>query len=291
LSKKMKIKEKLVTGILVVFLVTAALPAAPAQARFDEMLLKDVPYSSFNAELDLKGPVLYRVEKGDSLWKIARKFGLGMRELALANNLSLNEVLRVGQILVVPGEHQIYRVRKGDTLWDIARKFGVNMISIARQNGLRNMNVLQVGQKLLIPQFGHAYAVSSWSARGGRIIDLAWPLRGRITSPFGMRNGRPHEGLDIAAQAGSAIRAARPGRVTFAGSMGTYGQTVIINHGAGVSTRYAHCARIMVSEGQWVEVGQVIATVGNTGRSTGPHLHFEVRVNDIPFDPLLFLRA
>lgn len=287
----MKNKMKLLMIILAAFFVVATLPVMSAQARLDEMLLRNAPYTSAAADLGYTGPVLYRVEKGDSLWKIAQKYGLGMKELAAVNNLSLNEVLRVGQVLTVPGKHQVYRVKKGDTLWNIAKKFNVSIISIARQNGLEDVNVLRAGQRLVIPQFGRAYAMSGWPARGGRIINLAWPLRGRITSLFGMRNGRPHEGLDIAASVGTPIRAARPGRVTFTGSMGTYGLTVIVNHGAGLTTRYAHCSRILVSKGEWVETGQAIARVGNTGRSTGPHLHFEVRLNGIACDPLPFLRV
>jgi len=287
----MTIKIKLLTVILAALFVIAVSPTVPAQARLDEMLREDVPYTNSAAAIDYAGPVLYRVEKGDSLWKIARKYGLGTKELAAANNLLLQDVLQVGQVLTIPGKHQVYEVKKGDTLWDISKKLGVSMVSIARQNGLEDVNVLRIGQKLVIPQPGYVYAMSGWPARGGRLLDLTWPLRGRITSLFGIRNGRPHEGLDIAARTGTPIRAACSGRVTFAGGMGTYGLTVIINHGAGLTTRYAHCSKILVSEGDWVEAGQVIARVGNTGRSTGPHLHLEVRLNGIPYDPLWFLRV
>ncbi|HCW51563.1 MAG TPA: peptidase M23, partial [Clostridiales bacterium] len=101
--------------------------------------------------------------------------------------------------------------------------------------------------------------------------------------------GRFHHGIDIGAPYGSYIRAARAGRVVFAGWKGGYGYTVILDHGDGVTTLYAHTSRLLVRYGQWVETGQVIAKVGSTGYSTGPHLHFEVRVNGVSVNPLFIL--
>ena len=120
------------------------------------------------------------------------------------------------------------------------------------------------------------------SYTGGR---LGWPLPGytRISSPFGYRMlyGRKnfHTGTDIPAPTGTTIIAAEEGRVTHAGWLGSYGQLVVISHGNGISTAYAHCSSINVGVGQVVSKGQAIARVGSTGNSTGPHLHFEVRVN------------
>ena len=104
-----------------------------------------------------------------------------------------------------------------------------------------------------------------------------------------MRDGRPHEGIDIAAEEGTPIRAAASGRVVFAGPRGTYGLAVIIEHGGGLSTLYAHCSRIMVEVGDSVGTSTVIALAGNTGNSRGPHLHLEVQKNGVPLDPLTLL--
>jgi murein DD-endopeptidase MepM/ murein hydrolase activator NlpD len=117
---------------------------------------------------------------------------------------------------------------------------------------------------------------------------LIWPVRGPVTSGFGMRWGRMHEGIDISAATGTPIRAAKAGTVTFAGTMGGYGNAVIISHGGGLSTLYAHQSRLAVSGGS-VSQGEVIGYVGSTGHSTGPHLHFETRVNGTPQNPLRYL--
>lgn len=116
------------------------------------------------------------------------------------------------------------------------------------------------------------------------------PTRGRISSRYGMRNGRMHRGLDIANSLGSAINAADGGTVVFAGYKGTYGYLVEINHGNGYITRYAHCSKILVKKGDKVYKGQKIATVGNTGRSTGPHLHLEVLKNGSYQNPINYVK-
>jgi murein DD-endopeptidase MepM/ murein hydrolase activator NlpD len=116
-----------------------------------------------------------------------------------------------------------------------------------------------------------------------------WPSVGKITSPFGRRGREFHTGIDVAADRGTPIRASNSGTVTFAGSRGNYGNLVIINHGGGFETYYAHADSILVSVGDKVEKGQQIATVGTTGRTTGPHVHFEVRLNGNPQNPLSYL--
>ena len=119
-----------------------------------------------------------------------------------------------------------------------------------------------------------------------------WPVNGPIVSPFGMRWGRLHAGVDIAVGTGTPIRAAAGGTVAFTqpeASSGGYGNYTCIAHGGGISTCYAHQSSFGVSGGQQVSQGQVIGTVGCTGHCFGPHLHFEVRVNGAPVDPLGYL--
>lgn len=118
---------------------------------------------------------------------------------------------------------------------------------------------------------------------------LIWPVRGPVTSGFGYRWGRMHAGIDIGAGTGVPIRAAKGGTVTYSGTMSGYGNVVIISHGGGFTTLYAHQSRIASSDGQDVSQGQVIGYVGSTGRSTGPHLHFETRFNGNAQDPRRYL--
>jgi murein DD-endopeptidase MepM/ murein hydrolase activator NlpD len=118
---------------------------------------------------------------------------------------------------------------------------------------------------------------------------LIWPVNGAFTSPFGMRWGRLHAGIDIAAPTGTPIRAAQSGTVAIAGFTGGYGNYTCIQHAGALSTCYGHQSSIGVSVGQSVGQGSVIGAVGNTGNSTGPHLHFETRVNGSPVDPMGYL--
>jgi murein DD-endopeptidase MepM/ murein hydrolase activator NlpD len=118
---------------------------------------------------------------------------------------------------------------------------------------------------------------------------LIWPVNGPLTSPFGYRWGRLHEGVDIGVGFGTPIHAAAGGTVIHAGWLGGYGNLVVVDHGNGLSTAYAHQQRIYVSPGQGVAQGDVLGEVGSTGHSFGPHLHFEVRVNGNPVDPLGYL--
>lgn len=111
----------------------------------------------------------------------------------------------------------------------------------------------------------------------------------RITSGFGPRWGRTHTGLDLGMAEGASIYASRSGTVIYSGYCGGYGNLVRIDHGGGLETYYAHCSKLLVSEGQQVETGQVIAAVGSTGNSTGPHLHFEVRIDGSPQNPSTWL--
>jgi len=123
----------------------------------------------------------------------------------------------------------------------------------------------------------------------------AWPVKGVVSSGFGMRKdpftgeSRFHDGLDIAAPEGTAIKAAMPGKVAFSGVKKGYGNVVILDHGKGLRTLYAHNRRNLVAQGGFLEAGTVLAEVGSSGRSTGPHLHFEVTRDGQPSDPSAFL--
>lgn len=129
-------------------------------------------------------------------------------------------------------------------------------------------------------------SVSGNLSLGGAFV---WPVIAPVSSPFGPRWGRSHAGIDLAANHGDPIRAARSGKVLLAGTVTGYGFTVVLQHPDGTRTLYAHCSTLLVHAGQNVSQGDLIARVGATGDSQGPHLHFEIIVNERPHDPLLYL--
>ena len=147
------------------------------------------------------------------------------------------------------------------------------------------------------PAGGFASLVGSLvqDASASDAAPMAWPVAGSVTSGFGERKNPVgpgddfHPGIDIAAGSGTPIAAAAAGRVVSAGRDGGYGNLIVLDNGNGVTTRYAHCSQIFARVGETVNAGQTIGSVGSTGASTGPHLHFEVRVDDRPVDPRQYL--
>jgi murein DD-endopeptidase MepM/ murein hydrolase activator NlpD len=135
-------------------------------------------------------------------------------------------------------------------------------------------------------QAAQAQSASSGAAPSANPGGYQWPVSGPVTSPFGWRWGRMHEGIDIAVPSGTPVHAAAAGTVIYAGWMEGYGNFVILDHGGGIATAYGHNTSLAVAVGQTVSQGQVIAYSGSTGHSTGPHVHFEVRVNGSAVDPL-----
>lgn len=260
----------------------------PAFARLDELIMESAPYVSPPAVTVKTPQSFYEVKPGDTLTDIARKNGLSIETLAAANGLPDRDQIKSGQVLKVPSDCTVHRVQPGETLWDIARLYRVDVNKVATRNGLSNMNNIVVGQQLLIP-YGVPGLDPALPSRGLAAWPLSWPLVGPISSPFGMRDGKPHEGIDIAVEEGTPVRPTSPGRVVFAGPRGTYGLAVIIDHGGGVRTLYAHNSKVLVTEGSSVSANTIIALAGNTGRSTGPHLHLEVLKDGIPLDPLTCL--
>lgn len=194
-------------------------------------------------------------------------------------------------------------VERGQTLWRIARVYGVDAAELSRVNDLDDTATLEVGQVLFVPGALVTRKVPPYPAplpgeaprqagiTGG---DWSWPLDGTVVSYFGAprRHGRPHAGVDIGGESGQTVRAARGGTVTYADStMRGYGKTVIVDHGDGTSSLYAHNSALLVGVGQSIEAAEPIARVGRTGNATSNHCHFEIRVGDTPIDPMILLPA
>ena len=189
--------------------------------------------------------------------------------------------------------------RQGD-LADARAKRRTLLVGVrSRRNHLEvDLNKLKREQAAVQARIQAAQASSAGSGGGGGASagpirrgsgGLIWPVNGPVSSPFGMRWGRLHAGIDIPVSVGTPVRASQSGNVIIAGVTGGYGNYICIAHGGAMSTCYAHNNSIGVSQGQSVKQGQIIGQSGNTGNSTGPHMHFEVRINGSPVDPMGYL--
>jgi len=174
-----------------------------------------------------------------------------------------------------------------------ARNVKAEALASAHENEqayLDEVRALQAQSAALAVRIRVAQASSSgFQPQSAGTGQLQWPVSGPVTSGFGVRWGRLHEGIDIAVPSGTPVHAAADGRVVYAGWMEGYGNLVVLDHGNGLSTAYGHNTSVAVAVGQDVAAGAVIAYSGSTGHSTGPHVHFEVRVNGAPVDPMGYL--
>jgi len=237
----------------------------------------------------------YVVKPGDTLSGIAASHNIDTTTLAYANGMNTNSTLRIGRSLIVPkASGAVHTVKRGDTLWDVARAYGASVTAIVDVNPHINASSLQLNAKILIPGAkprNTAVSLAASSTTTSAISSgFAWPTSGRITSKFGPRWGAFHAGIDLGVRTGTNVKAARAGTVTFSGSAGGYGLLIRVSHGNGYETRYAHNSKLLVKAGDKVNAGQVIALSGNTGNSTGPHLHFEIRRSGIALNPVNYLR-
>lgn len=235
--------------------------------------------------LDIKQ---YRVRRGDNLSVIAQRFGLTLDTVASLNRTAGVGVhlLSVGELIQIPNQDGIY-LPVGEDLDELSLRHGVLPETVLRTNGVTR-NLLQPSTELFFPGVQHS----------GQELTLAIgaaferPLNGWVSSAFGLRadpfTGRRsfHRGVDIAAPRGTPVRATQGGRVAAVGRGAVLGNYIIVSHYlAGYSSLYGHLDRIHVSRGQTVRRGQTLGRVGSTGRSTGPHLHFEIRRGNIQLNP------
>jgi len=236
---------------------------------------------------------IYVVRKGDTLSEIAKMFDVSVNTIRWANDLRKNEAIRPGQELVIlPINGVKYTVKRGGTLRDIVKKIGGNIEEAAEINGIDPDQELKKGTVVLIPdaEIKESKSKVSRTRKLVRSYGKGLPVyKGYYMRPIrgGVRTQalHGHNAVDIAAPVGTAIYAAADGKVILSkyGWNGGYGNYIVIAHPNGTQTLYAHNSKNLVSKGDYVKQGQVIATVGSTGRSTGPHVHFEVRGAKNPF--------
>jgi murein DD-endopeptidase MepM/ murein hydrolase activator NlpD len=250
----------------------------------------------------------YTIRGGDNLWTIARKFGVDHRLIIRINDIKNPDALSPGKKITVPSRSGLYyTVRRGDTLGGIASRHGINARRITSHNGITSL--LKPGMKIFLPGAAtpvprhppvrnerSEIAVNRAPEKISSKMTFSWPVRGRISSSFGNRRDpftktrRFHCGIDISLDPGTPIKAAADGTVIFSGWKEGYGNAVVVKHGNGYITVYAHNKTNAVNEGAEVKRGQEIALSGMTGLVTGAHLHFEIRKYLTPLNPLRLLR-
>ncbi len=203
-----------------------------------------------------------------------------------------------------PSERLLHVVAPGETIYRIARHYGVSVDAIVSANRIVDFSAVEIGTRLVIPggRPGGAGEPTLASlipfqadlreqARREADLEFDWPIHGRFSSGFGWRGVDSHEGIDLTARPGTPVLAAEAGRVVESGWRGDYGRIIVVKHAGRYSTVYAHNRANRVAKGAFVEKGDVLAEVGASGNASGPHLHFEIRREREPEDPLRYLPA
>lgn len=233
----------------------------------------------------------YTVKRGDSISAIASARSLSMDAVIASNGITNAKRLQEGMVLRIPNMDGIpYTVRRGDSLSRISKSWGIPVETILDANDLES-ETIAVGTTLFLP--GARMRREELKKALGELF--IYPIRGRLTSTYGWRNDpftgvrRFHAAIDLAAPLGSSVGAAMDGRVSALGTNGVYGNFIILSHEGGYQTLYAHLDAFSVARGARVVQGGRIGTVGNTGYSTGPHLHFALFKNGRALNPLEYL--
>jgi lipoprotein NlpD len=212
--------------------------------------------------------IYHRVRPGENLFRICKTYGVNLQEVAELNNITDSSQIKSGQKIFIPGANDQLTVIIPEASPEREKEEKIEVSSIPRKE-----KEIEKPDKIKLQK------------------DMfEWPVRGSITSPFGVRGGKNHDGIDIGAKEGTPIKAAAAGKVIFSSDeIRSYGNLIIVKHEGRFSTVYAHNRKNLVKEGELVEKGQVIAEVGDTGRASAAHLHFEVRDGKKPRNPVFFL--
>jgi murein DD-endopeptidase MepM/ murein hydrolase activator NlpD len=189
-------------------------------------------------------------------------------------------------------EHGVWHtVQPGENLADISKKYSASKLEIQQINDIYDPADINIGMRIFIPRAKEVQPQKHYRKTPvtRTTLKYIWPAKGVISSGFGLRHGRMHDGIDITKDGNREIRATASGTVVFAGNKKGYGRTIIISHGNGLTTLYAHNAKLFVRKGNRVKQGVIIAKMGTSGKSKGIHLHFEVRLRNKPQNPLRYL--
>jgi len=234
----------------------------------------------------------YTIRRGDTLQTIASRFGVREDTIISANNLSSKSQIQVGKTLKIPNMNGVYHtVKKNESLSYISRAYGVDMTRIADANNISSATI-RIGERLFIPNA----KLNASVLRNFYGETFIWPVRGQISSPFGYRtnpfSGQRtfHAAIDIVVNRGTAVKATREGKIADTGYNAVFGNYVIIRHADGYQSLYAHLDSILSKKGTSINQGETIGRSGNTGQSTGPHLHFAIFRNGQAVDPRQYVK-
>jgi murein DD-endopeptidase MepM/ murein hydrolase activator NlpD len=260
----------------------ASLPAAPAPAAMP------TPVVGSSAQTLLPTPPVYTVASGDTLGRVAHRYRVSVREIAVANGIAPETPLKVGTRLTIPVRTASQPGAQPGKLPPAGPVVAQTRPIIAPQTYTPPAAAPGKMVSSETAAVHLASPVETPSAPGFR-----WPVRGRIISNFGTRvNGSPNDGIDLAVPEGTQVRAADDGVVAYAGNeLKGYGNLVLVRHSDGFVTAYANGSELLVKRNDQVHKGQVILKSGQTGSATAPQLHFEIRKNSAPVDPMQFLPA
>ena len=237
----------------------------------------------------------HTVEDGETIGDIATALGVTTFNLLASNRLVSGEQLQPNQILYASTEGLVHIIQQGQTLSDIARSYAVPLETLMQANDLTPSSTIFAGGRILIPGVTTSFWNNTLNLSHGTPARFIWPLEAEVVSEYGMRVHpvlgvrEHHDGIDLDVPEGTAVHAAASGKVFFYGEQPGYGNVLIIEHEGGFYSLYGHLSDSFVFAGQYVEMGQVVAQSGNTGISSGPHLHFELRNGNYPIDPLRYL--
>ena len=244
-----------------------------------------------------EGPVIleHTVEAGETLGQIASLLGVSVDQIVTSNRIRSPESLAAGQTLRVPQKGILHAIKEGQTLTDISLTYAVSVEEITAANRITNPEMIYAGEEILIPRDASLPWRTVVALSKGAATRFIWPLVGEVVSTFGWRVHpvlqlrHHHNGIDIDVPEGTTVVAAAAGLVSYVGEEEGYGTMLVLSHADDYITAYGHLSRVFVYSGQFVEAGQPIAESGNTGISSGPHLHFEVRNREFPIDPMRYL--
>jgi murein DD-endopeptidase MepM/ murein hydrolase activator NlpD len=288
--------DSLVKAILPTSSGSTASPSSPSAAATTSPKPTVAPTVPATSTSSSNASILsHTVKQGETLQSIATSMGVSVRDLRADNQIYGTAAPAAGRVLYAAKSGLVHGIKSGQTLTDISATYGVSVDAITSANGISSTSTIFAGARLVIPGASSAFWDTVTTLSRGSTAQFIWPLQGTVVSSFGWRQHpvldmrHHHDGIDLDVPEGTTVYASAGGEVYFYGEQPGYGNVLILEHAGGFYTLYGHLKSSLANKGQYVEKGQRVAISGNTGISSGPHLHFELRNGEFPVDPVSFL--